>query len=590
MKNLKISKEISLPPDAVTQTIGIIGRKGAGKTYLATMVAEQMLDIKAQTIIVDPVGVWWGLRINADGKTKGKQIFVIGGDHGDIPLVPEAGKKVAQLLVEKGISAVVDVSSFGVSEHKRFCADFGEEFFQLKKKKRSPAMLMLEEAQLVVPQNIRLEEARMYSAFERIVRLGRNYGIGTTLITQRPQSVNKEVLSQVECLCVLQVTGPHERKALEYWVQEVGADRTLIGELPGLARGEGYVWSPQWLGIFKRVHFSKKTTFDASATPEVGKAVQAASLSAVDVEKLKEDMAEVISQAEKDDPVALRRQIAELQKAAKTPVKGGFQQKFVESDLKKALEPHLVAIATERNAWALTVESWENYVEMFREIVNNATIALRELDKKRPSKKPGATYTPKFSVPVVNTPRTMFVGTHSVVVKPPIAEKPQTNTPNEGISGPEQRILDAIAWQESIGVDHPEQTAVAFLAGYKVGGGAFNNPKGSLRKKGLIEYAGSTLALTAEGRSMAHVPEGELTTEALHEKVLARLDGPQQRILKPLLEAYPNGLSNEELAQASGYELGGGAFNNPKGRLKTLGLIEYLPGGQSKAKDILFIK
>lgn len=216
-KLLKISKEISLPSNAVTQTLAVIGRKGSGKTYLSQMIAEQMLDIKAQTVVLDPVGVWWGLRINADGKTKGKQIFVIGGDHGDVPLVPEAGKRIAQLVVEKGISAVIDVSGFGVAEHKRFCADFGEEFFQLKKKKRSAAMLMLEEAQLVVPQNIRLEEARMYSAFERIVRLGRNYGIGVTLITQRPQSVNKEVLSQVECLCVLQITGPHERKALEYW-------------------------------------------------------------------------------------------------------------------------------------------------------------------------------------------------------------------------------------------------------------------------------------------------------------------------------------------------------------------------------------
>lgn len=578
MKNLKISKELSLPPDAVTQTIGIIGRKGAGKTYLATMVAEQMLDIKAQTVIIDPVGVWWGLRIAADGKTKGKEIFVIGGDHGDIPLVPEAGKKLAQLIVEKGISAVIDVSGFGVGEHKRFCADFGEEFFQLKKRNRSPLSLILEEAQLVVPQNIRLEEARMYSAFERIVRLGRNYGIGVQLVTQRPQSVNKEVLSQVECLFVLQVTGPHERKALEYWVQEVGADRTLIGELPGLARGEGYVWSPQWLGIFKRVHFSKKTTFDASATPEVGKTIKAASLSAVDVEKLKTDMAEVISQAEKDDPVALRRQIAELKKGVNLPqkeVKVGFDQKFVENTLKKAL------LGRDKE-WEANSGQWRNQASRLGIAINKMAKIIAEIE-------PLLATTPPLK-PQVNISETALKEPPLIVVKPHSAEISQTNTPNEGISGPEQRILDAVAWQESIGIDHPEQTAVAFLAGYKVGGGAFNNPKGALRKRGLIEYVGSTIGLTAEGRALANTPDTPLTTEALHEKILARLDGPERRLLKPLLESYPNSLTNEELAQAAEYEVGGGAFNNPKGRLRTLGLIEYPASGQNRARDILFIE
>ncbi len=243
MKNLKISKEISLPIDVVTQTLSMIGRKGAGKTYLATMVAEQMLDAHAQVIVLDPIGNWWGLRVNADGKTKGKEIFVIGGDHGDVPLVPEAGARIAKLLVEKQISAVLDVSSFRLGERKRFCTDFGEELLHLKKSNKTPVHIFIEEAQLIIPQRVGPEEARMVGAFEQIVRLGRNYGIGCSLITQRPQSVNKEVLSQVECLCVLQITGPHERKALEEWVQEVGADRKLVGELPGLSQGEGYVWS-----------------------------------------------------------------------------------------------------------------------------------------------------------------------------------------------------------------------------------------------------------------------------------------------------------------------------------------------------------
>jgi len=63
---LRISDTLNLPANGVTQTFACIGRKGAGKTYLASMLAEQMLDIGAQIVIIDPVGNWWGLRVDAE--------------------------------------------------------------------------------------------------------------------------------------------------------------------------------------------------------------------------------------------------------------------------------------------------------------------------------------------------------------------------------------------------------------------------------------------------------------------------------------------------------------------------------------------
>ena len=145
-----------------------------------------------------------------------------------------------------------------------------------------------------MPQRVQKDEARMLGAWEDIVRLGRNCGIGCSLISQRPQSVNKEVLSQVECLCVLQVTGLHERKALEGWIQEAGQKRDIVDELPGFEIGEGYVWSPSWLRVFKKVRFNQKTTMDTSKTPELGKATKVAQLSKIDIKKLENYMNEVI--------------------------------------------------------------------------------------------------------------------------------------------------------------------------------------------------------------------------------------------------------------------------------------------------------
>src|SRR4051812_31270372 len=109
-QSLKIAPGLTLPLDAVTQTIGCIARKGAGKTYLAKKLAEQMLHADAQVIVIDVVGNWYGLRLAADGKSAGFAIYVFGGDHGDVPLTPEAGKRIAALVTEKRISVVLDIS------------------------------------------------------------------------------------------------------------------------------------------------------------------------------------------------------------------------------------------------------------------------------------------------------------------------------------------------------------------------------------------------------------------------------------------------------------------------------------------------
>jgi hypothetical protein len=158
------------------------------------------------------------------------------------------------------------------------------------------------------------------------------------------------------------------------------------------------------------------------------------------------------------------------------------------------------------------------------------------------------------------------------------------------ISNPMQRILDAVAWIEDLGIDNPKQVAVAFLAGYTYGGGAFNNPRGALRTMGLVEYIGSErIRLTEKGKELAQWPASTLTTEDLQEKVLSILPGPEQKILRVLIDAYPNAMTKAECAQASGYAQGG-AFNNPLGRLRSLGLIEYPQPGSVVALPVLFLE
>lgn len=289
MRKIQLAPDLALADNAVTQTFGFIARKGGGKTYAAGKLVEELTRIGAPVVILDPVGNWYGLRLAADGKKPGLSIPVFGGEHGDVAIHAAQGERLAKIIIERNMSAVIDVSAFRKNERKRFAADFGEALFHAAKKNRSPRMVVFEEAQVFMPQNPGPDDRKMLGAFEDIVRLGRNFGLGSTLISQRPQSVNKEVLNQVEALFVGQLSGPQERTAIERWCKERDSDRSALEELPGLPVGTMVLWSPQWLSVFRKVKIGTKWTFDASATPVLGQKLEKAmSLAEVDVSALRE--------------------------------------------------------------------------------------------------------------------------------------------------------------------------------------------------------------------------------------------------------------------------------------------------------------
>ncbi len=109
MTKLKISSNLALPFEAITQTIGILAKRGAGKTYTASVLAEEFVAAKLPFCVLDPTGAWWGLRVMNDSKP-GLPVIIIGGKHGDLPLEPTAGKLMADLIVDNPGFYVLDMS------------------------------------------------------------------------------------------------------------------------------------------------------------------------------------------------------------------------------------------------------------------------------------------------------------------------------------------------------------------------------------------------------------------------------------------------------------------------------------------------
>lgn len=582
---IKIADKLDLPLEAVTQTFAQIGRKGAGKTYLASMIAEQMLEVKAQVIVIDPIGNWWGLRVNKDGKSKGKEIFIIGGEHKDVGLSPDSGKEIAKFLVESNISVVLDISEFRKNERKRFVTDFAEEFYHLKKNSRTPVHVFLEESQKFVPQRISKDEARMLGAWEDIVRLGRNYGIGCSMISQRPQSINKEVFSQVECLCVLQVTGLHERKALTEWVQEAGADRQLVGQLPGLHTGEGFVWSPGWLRIFKKVNFLKKTTFDTSSTPELGKASKTAKISKMDIEKLRMQMEEIVGKVKQEfkDVEDYKKKIKELE----------FELKKKQVKYQKVTNPNDILNARRQGFFEAKKHydvEFNKMREVLRIIKYNAEVAQNNMKK----------IVEKIDVPnkvnVYDFPQNRLDNYKST---PQLnqeygIEKTETIAPvlaseqkNEKLRLGAMRMLKAIAMFYP---KHVSKQRVATLSGFSAKGGSFNTYWSELRRKAWIEEQGKEAIITQEGlHNAGEIPELPTNPNQLVEMWASKFRSGAAAMLKKIAENYPQEISKEELGIATNFTPSGGTFNTYLSELRRNGLIK-INGQTVKASKELFLE
>ncbi|HWE81142.1 MAG TPA: DUF87 domain-containing protein [Gaiellaceae bacterium] len=272
---LRLGNELVLPIEVAGQAIAILAKRGAGKTNTGRVLAEELAAAGVTTVVVDPVGAWWGLRHAADARGRGLDVPVYGGEHGDRPL-DSWGFGAAWLVNDQAQSLILDLSDFTRDDQRSFVADFATELYQGKARNHDPIHVILEEADEFAPQGARAggdpkTVSRCRGAVETLARRGRSRGIGLTMITQRSATLSKDILTQADVLIAMRTTGPTDIKAIEAWISRnaEGGDQ-VVPSLPSLATGEAWIWAPE-RGLLKRTMIRLANTFDSSATPEYGK-------------------------------------------------------------------------------------------------------------------------------------------------------------------------------------------------------------------------------------------------------------------------------------------------------------------------------
>ena len=393
---------------------------------------------------------------------------------------------------------------------------------------------------------------------------------------------------------------------------------------------------------------AQKRTFDSGATPKPGQKTRAAKrLAPVDIQRLGAAIADAAKRQKENDPTELKRQVAALRKELASVGKGqdraeandkashaesyGLRTRVAEleraltaagkikekivikkvevvkaADLRrlealvKKIDKLILRITGTRADLELHLTGLRAEAGKLKEIATRVTEfhAKKKGDAGKliddvmglASDAPGVAQPPAPARVSDRQPRK--IDAKISAKKPPALPKsppPVLNGEHATLKPVHLRFLSAIAWWESIGVSAPDLGGVAFVAKTSTKSSAFDNNRSRLRSGGYIDYPSpGYVKLTDVGRSLAPPPDLEPTNEALQGAILEKVPPALGRLLRVLIDAYPEEVSLEEFAKGAGTSTSSSAFDNNRSWLRARGLADYPRTGFVRATQLLF--
>ena len=138
---------------------------------------------------------------------------------------------------------VIDLSSVPFDVRPTVAAQIGRLAFEFNywnpKYREFPILLVCEEAHAYIPRASESQFSASRKSMERIAKEGRKYGVGLTVVSQRPHEVSETVLAQCGTFICLRITNPNDQGYVRSLVPESEGD--LVSVLAGLGRGEALV-------------------------------------------------------------------------------------------------------------------------------------------------------------------------------------------------------------------------------------------------------------------------------------------------------------------------------------------------------------
>lgn len=537
--------------------LAIVGTSGSGKTYAAKGFVERLIGAEARVCIVDPLGVWWGLRAGAEGDSAdGLPVTIFGGLHGDAAISEDDGTLLAEVIAGASGQCIVDVSELGSNAaQRRFMTAFATALYDAN---RASLHLVLDEADMWAPQRPLPAGLALSGKISEIVRRGRVRGFVPWLITQRAAVLDKDVLSMADALIAMKLTLAHDRAAIGAWIKGQ-ADREegerILAELPRLQRGEGFVWAPGH-DVLEKVLFPPIATFDSSRTPRRGEHVTTARglrpIDAAGVAGLLES-----ARAAHAPPAAGRApRHADIEQAYQRGVAAGRDQ----------ARDELLGLIRAIGAKAHEIEGL--ITGHFYPGTSEPAVAPAAVAEGRPAGTPGNGVDLSLAPAPRRTPR--------LTSKSTPADGTLHAAARALLAALAQRAPAKLTWQQA-----------ATLAGLKARGGHFNAGRQQLRAERLVIEDAGLVRASDEGvaRSGADAARSPASPSEIRDLWCQRLPSPAPEMLRTLA-AIPNPITVTELASLLGKQPRGGHWNSGIALLRNNGLITVDAGVLALAAEL----
>lgn len=603
--------ELALPNELAGRRTAVFGISGAGKSNTATVMLEGLLENGEQLVLVDPKGEGWGLLHKADGGPSGLDVIVFGEPNGHIEALDEThGPRLADFVVQTGRSVVLSLLGFESDQsERRFVASFLRQLYRLKSRQAKPTRILvaLEEAHLFVPEQARGDQAELSGAVQRIVRQGRSKGMGTLLIDQRPQDVAKRVLTQCETLVCHQLVHPLDRKALEEWVRghdRGGQGQAFLESLASLQPGEGWVWSPAWLGIFERVNVRRRWTLDTGGGADDGPTPKSIKRADINLDELRGELADVVAKAEAEDPRKLQEQLRQVREqnmrlssdVTRLELELEAQQSRPHVDEQATAEIFREAIDLVRSftpgVLSILARMAQDTAESIRQAHAAADSAIEqaigeaisELEKRSggPLKNSNPAHPARGAERTVRTGGDDARRTTGAGVQGGRSSSPAPAGGGADLKPLQRAMLTALA-------QHPRgltKKQVLLHAGYRSSGDT-STAYSAFSRDGWTRQEGPLLFITPEGLqalgAFEPLPRGpELRRRLLEDP---RWKPVERQILRVAIEAYPSTVAKGELLERAGYRSSGDT-STAFSKLSAMGYLDASREGVKASPDL----
>lgn len=537
----------------------IQANSGGGKSFLIRRIAEQLFGT-VPVIIIDPEGEFATLRE--------KFGFVLVGKGGETPADPRSAALVATKLLELRASAVCDLYEMKPHERHHWVKLFLEALIDAPKNLWNPTVIIGDEWHTFCPEKGAGESEASDAAIGIITR-GRKRRFCFVAATQRLGKLRKDASAEllnrligptfedVDLKRAADLLSVTDRREFDHQMRVLEP-----GNFFALGRALCNQRTLVRVGPVETTHEIDDARIIAGPPPTPDK-----------IKGLLPKLAELPKQAEEKAKTEadLRTEIRSLkaQLAARPKAEPAPQEKIsvlTDDDrrlLNRVIDTQGKAVLDSfEKQQAKTMECIRDMRTFFDGIASKISTALpKRTAMVRPTVRPSA-------APVIRRP-----------VPPQVS--------NDGefkINSAQQRILDALAWYESLGNIRPTLPQVGAVALIDTTGGYFSNSCGPLSVNGLVNRENGTLSLTEEGRKFASTPDSVGSLDDYHEVLRRRVlkmrsaSNKTVDILNVIINRGGAELTSEEIGAEANIDHTGGYFSNSIGPLSTLGLIKRQRG------------